>query len=80
MQNGYIERFNRTFRENILDTYLLKTLNQVQILADEWMEDYNYSRPHETLGGITPGLYKRLNCGGTRNPGEFPTSLQLQQQ
>lgn len=80
MQNGYIERFNRTFRENILDAYLFEDINQVQVLADEWMEDYNYSRPHEALGGITPDLYKRLNCGDIENSGEFPTSPQFQQQ
>ncbi|HVW98286.1 MAG TPA: integrase core domain-containing protein [Mucilaginibacter sp.] len=60
MQNGYIERFNRTFRENILDAYLFEYISQVQVLADEWMEDYNYSRPHEALGGITPDLFKRM--------------------
>ena len=58
MQNGYIERFNRTFRENILDAYLFEDINQVQQLADEWMEDYNYKRPHEALGGLTPDYFK----------------------
>jgi putative transposase len=61
MQNGYIERFNRTFRENILDAYLFEDINQVQVLADEWMEDYNYNRPREALGGMTPSWYKQLN-------------------
>ncbi len=41
MQNGYIERFNRTFRENVLDAYLFEDIGQVQQLAGEWMEDYN---------------------------------------
>lgn len=35
MQNGYIERFNRTFRESILDAYLFEDTQQVQILAEE---------------------------------------------
>jgi len=59
MQNGYIERFNRTFRENILDAYLFEDIGQVQQLADEWMEDYNYKRPHEALGGLTPDYFKQ---------------------
>lgn len=60
MQNGYIERFNRTFRENILDAYLFEDIIQVQQLADEWMEDYNYKRPHEALGGLTPDYFKQI--------------------
>lgn len=80
MQNGYIERFNRTFRENILDAYLFEDIRQVQHLADEWMEDYNYNRPHEALGGITPDYYRRLKCGDIENSIEFPTSPHFQQQ
>ncbi|QXV63848.1 transposase [Mucilaginibacter sp. 21P] len=53
MQNGYIERFNRTFRENMLDAYPFERINEVQALADESMEDYNYNRLHEALGGIS---------------------------
>lgn len=64
MQNGYIERFNRTFRENILDAYLFEDLDQVQILAEEWMEDYNFKRPHEALNGRTPMQYKQVAGGG----------------
>ena len=37
MQNGYIERFNRTFRENILDAYLFENTMEVQILAEALM-------------------------------------------
>lgn len=68
MQNGYIERFNRTFRENILDAYLFDDLLQVQILAEEWMDDYNFRRPHEALGGLTPMAYKQAaECGYIEN-------------
>jgi putative transposase len=58
MQNGYIERFNRSFRESILDAYLFENIMQVQILAEEWITDYNSKRPHEALGGKTPLEYK----------------------
>jgi len=77
MQNGYIERFNRTFRENILDAYLLEDLDQVQYLADEWMQDYNYNRPHEALGGVTPAYFKKVKCGDMENTSAFPTSPHL---
>ena len=60
MQNGYIERFNRTFRENILDAYLFEDIMQVQILAEEWIRDYNFNRPHQSLGGKTPMEYDAL--------------------
>jgi len=65
------------FRENILDAYLFKDINQVQSLADEWMQDYNYNRPHEALGGVTPAYFKRVKCGEVENATAFPTSPHL---
>jgi putative transposase len=47
MQNAYIERFNRTFRQDVLDAYILEDLYQFQEITEEWLEDYNYHRPHE---------------------------------
>lgn len=58
MQNGYIERFNRLYREAVLDAYLFFDLYQVRLLTEEWMEEYNYKRPHESLGNLTPYEWK----------------------
>lgn len=54
MQNGFIERFNRFFREDILDAYWFEDLKQLQILADKWKIDYNYYHPHKSLGRMAP--------------------------
>jgi putative transposase len=59
MQNGYIERFNRLYREAILDAYVFMDLEEVRYLTREWIEEYNYRRPHEALNNLTPDEWKR---------------------
>ena len=59
IQNGYIERLNRTFREDVLDAYLFDTLEQVRILSDEWQYHYNHYHPHKSLKGRTPLMVKK---------------------
>lgn len=54
MQNGYIERFNRLYREAVLDAYLFFDLDQVKQLTEEWIDEYNHRRPHEGLQNMTP--------------------------
>jgi len=54
MQNGYIERHNRVYREAVLDAYLFFDLYQVKQLTEEWMEEYNQRRPHEALNNLSP--------------------------
>lgn len=68
-QNAYIERFNGSFRRDILDAYLFEDLSQIKALAEEWMDDYNNHRPHDALNGRSPvDLWKTLE--------EFPTNPQ----
>ncbi|EIW9269114.1 IS3 family transposase [Klebsiella pneumoniae] len=36
-QNAFIERFNRTYRTEILDFYLFRTLNEAQEITERWL-------------------------------------------
>lgn len=57
-QNGFVERFNGSFRREFLDAYLFETLSQVREMAWVWMLDYNDERPHESLGDLPPAVYR----------------------
>lgn len=48
-QNGFIERFNRTYREEVLDSYLFDSLQEAEQITRQWIEKYNRERPHESL-------------------------------
>ena len=54
MQNAYIERLNRLFREDVLNAYLFDSLEQMRILAYKWRDEYNQLHPHKSLKGRTP--------------------------
>ncbi|MDX2045470.1 MAG: IS3 family transposase [Chitinophagaceae bacterium] len=54
MQNGFVERNNGSLRKELLDAYLFYSLPEVRQMAHEWQQDYNYQRPHESLGNVPP--------------------------
>jgi len=53
-QNAYIERFNRTARHEWLDLHSFNSIEHAQLLATQWLWQYNHERPHSAIGGIPP--------------------------
>ena len=64
-QNAYIERFNRTFREEVLDQHLFARLDDVREAAHWWMIEYNELRPHDSLGDQTPAEVRQRSARGS---------------
>lgn len=58
-QNAYIERFNRSYRTEVLDPHIFSNLSQVRDISWAWMLSYNEERPHSSLGNIPPAEFKR---------------------
>ena len=72
-QNAYVERFNKTYRTEVLDCYVFDSLAEVRAMTADWLQRYNHHRPHEALGHLlpvacrierSPDLCSRLAQGG----------------
>ncbi len=61
MQNGFIERFNGSFRRGVLDMHVFRNLSEVRDQAERWLVDYNREVPHDSLGGLTPIEFRQQN-------------------
>jgi putative transposase len=57
-QNAFIERFNRTYRTEVLNAYVFESLDQVREISAEWVQSYNEERPHDALAGLPPVMYR----------------------
>lgn len=68
-QNGFMERFNRSFREEVLDAYQFNRLNEAQLMANAWMWIYNNQRPHKSLGYRSPVDFLKWH----QQTDQFPT-------
>ncbi|NTW70586.1 MAG: transposase [Chlorobiaceae bacterium] len=56
-QNSFIERFNRTYRDEVLKVYVFKFLSEVREITENWMVEHNEEYPHESLENQTPAEY-----------------------
>jgi putative transposase len=65
MQNGFVERFNRTYRQEVLDCYVFETLGEVREMPADWIKRYN--EPHARI--------PRQPLAPTVSDGKIPLTL-----
>jgi putative transposase len=56
-QNGHNESFNGRLRDELLNETLFRSLPHARAVLEAWRRDYNETRPHSTLGWMTPRDY-----------------------
>lgn len=54
MQNAFVESFNGSFRDELLNETLFSSLAEAREKITTWKDDYNRHRPHSSLGNLTP--------------------------
>ena len=51
-QNAYIERFNRSYRTEVLNAHLFESIAELRALADTVVAIDNSEQPHDSLGRV----------------------------
>lgn len=57
-QNAFIERFNGTLREEVLDQHSFRSIVQARHTTAAWKTIYNEERTHSSLGKLPPSEFK----------------------
>ena len=71
-QNAFIERYNRTYRTEVLNAYVFESLEQVREITAEWLQSYNEERRHDALVGVPPAAYRANLDARSSLLGVFP--------
>ncbi len=53
-ENGYCESFNGKLKDELIDREIFYSLEEAQILVEQWRREYNTVRPHSALGYQPP--------------------------
>ena len=70
-QNAYIERFNRSYRTEVLNAHLFESIAELRAITDAWLEVYNRERPHDSLGRVPPLTFLPRPSSAEKSPIEL---------
>ena len=65
-ENGYVESFNGTLRDELVDREVFYTLTEAKVLIERWRREYNTVRPHSARGyrPSAPEAVRPVSIGG----------------
>jgi putative transposase len=72
-QNAFIERFNRSYRTEVLNSWLFGSLDEVREITHQWIVSYNEERPHDALGNLPPAVYRERLLAGLNSTSQLST-------
>jgi len=61
-QNGLIERFFRSFKEECVWQHQFQSFTQARTVIHQWIRWYNEGRPHQALGYRSPCQFRALRA------------------
>ena len=56
-QNPFVESFHSRVRDELLDVEEFSCLAEARVVIGDWREDYNWRRPHSSLGMKAPAVF-----------------------
>jgi len=66
-ENGYAESFHGRLRDELLNLEVFANLAEAKALAAHWKREYNYVRPHSSLGYATPAAFAATRGNGMKD-------------
>ena len=63
VENAYAESHIGKLRDECLSDNWFLSLADAQDIIETWRQDYNSTRPHSSLGGLTPQEYAETTAG-----------------
>ncbi len=56
-ENPFVESFHSRVRDELLDVEEFSCLAEARVVIGDWQQDYNWRRPHSSLGMLAPTVF-----------------------
>lgn len=75
-QNGHVESFNGSLRDECLDRELMLSVAEARVIIEDFRRHYNKKRPHGGIGYRTPAQARLEALASSRPPGSLHQELE----